>query len=348
MKHALLPLALLIALAGCSDKAVEPPAALRVVKTMVVGTGSDSANQVRSFGGDIRARHETLAGFRVGGKMLTRLVDVGAVVKAGQPLAQLDAADLALRSRETEAQLALADADAKRYRDLRAKNFISQAAVDARDTAQKAAGAQAALAQNQTAYATLSADHAGVVMEVLAQPGQVVAAGQSVFRLAWDGEREVAISVPEDVIANIKPGAEADISLWSVAGKSYRGRVREVAPMADPATRTYAVRVSVLDATPLSLGMSATVNFRMRATTTAVVPMTAIFQQGDQPAVWVIGSDNKLSLRVVRVSTYGDDGVHVAEGLASGERIVTAGANRMHAGEKVVIAGAGNINKPQP
>ena len=338
MKNSLFPFLLLLAVAGCSDKTVIPPPALRVVKSMTVGSDAGSAEQVRSFGGDIRARHETLAAFRVGGKLVARLVEVGTAVKAGQPLAQLDVADLALRTRETEAQLALAEADAKRYRELRAKNFVSQAAVDVRDTAQKAASAQAAMAQNQADYATLSADHAAVVVEVLAQPGQVVAAGQGVFRLAWEGEREVAIAVPEDVIADIKNGAEAEISLWSAAGKSLRGSVREVAPMADPATRTYAVRISIRDAATLPLGMSATVSFRMHGTSAVVVPMTGLFQHGDQAAVWVIGNDNKLSLRAVRVTTYGDDGVHVAEGLARGERIVTAGVNRLHAGEKVVVA----------
>jgi membrane fusion protein, multidrug efflux system len=323
--------------AGCGDKAETPPQPVRIVKAMTVGT--TTGNHSHSFGGDVRARNETLGGFRVGGKIAERLVDVGATVKAGQPLARLDVADLALRASEANAQLAQADADAKRYRDLRAKNFVSQSALDARDTALKAASAQAALARNQSSYAILTADRAGVVAEVLAQPGQVVTAGQAVFRLAWDGEREAAISIPEDAVADIKVGSAAEISLWSMPGKTWRGRVREVAPIADATTRTYAVRVSILDNTVDNttppLGMSATVNFKTSGKSTLLVPMTSIFQQGDKPAVWVIDKNGKLALRPVRISAYTDNGARIADGLAVGERIVTAGVNRLHADEKV-------------
>jgi multidrug efflux system membrane fusion protein len=326
--------------AGCSDKVETPAQPVRIVKAMTVGT--TTGNHSRSFGGDVRARNETLAGFRVGGKIAARLVDVGATVKAGQPLARLDVADLALRASEANAQLAQADADAKRYRDLRAKNFVSQSAVDARDTALKATSAQAALARNQSSYAILTADRAGVVAEVLAQPGQVVAAGQAIFRLAWDGEREVAISIPEDAIADIKVGSAAEIALWSTPGKTWHGRVREVAPVADTATRTYAVRVSILDkagdSTAPPLGMSATVNLNASGKSTLLIPMTSIFQQGDKPAVWIIDKNGKLALRSVRISAYADNGAQIAEGLAPGERIVTAGVNRLHADEKVSVA----------
>src|SRR5438046_2046293 len=139
------PLLLLVALAalsGCSEKVEIPPPQVRVVKAMTVEVTAGS--HARTYGGDVRARNETLAGFRVSGKIAGRLVDVGSAVKAGQPLARLDVADLALRAHEADAQLAQADADTKRYRDLRAKNFVSQAALDAHDTTQKAASAQAA------------------------------------------------------------------------------------------------------------------------------------------------------------------------------------------------------------
>lgn len=336
MRRGVAALAISIGLATCGDAPPPPPPVARIVKAMTVG--ADVARQTRSFGGDVRARHETLAGFRVGGKIAERLVEVGTAVKAGQPLARLDISDLALRAAEAEAQLSLASAEAKRYRDLRAQNFVSQAAVDARATALKAANAQAALARNQSSYATLVADRAGVVAEVLAQPGQVVAAGQAVFRLAWDGEREVAISLPEDAISEFRVGSEADVVFWSLQGKTCRGRLRELAPAADPATRTYAARVSLVDNAVLPLGMSATVNFKMSRAPSLSVPMAGLFQQGDRPAVWVIGTDNKLSLRPVRVASYGDGGAQVVEGLAPGERIVTAGVNRLHAGEQVVIA----------
>ncbi len=329
-------LAILSLVAGCSDKAEIPPPGLRVVKAMTAGVTTQS--HTRTYGGDVHARNETNASFRVAGKLAERLVDVGALVKGGQPLARIDVTDLALRAREANAQLAQAIADEQRYRDLHSKSFVSQAALDTRETAKQAARAQASLARNQAAYSTLTADHDGVVAEVLAQQGQVVAAGQAVLRLAWDGEREIAISIPEEAVADIKVGSPAEITLWTAPGKKWRGKVRELAPIADRATRTYAARVTILDAVQAPLGMSANVTFIAPGSDTLVVPMSGVFQKGDQPAVWVISKDSKLSLRPVRIAAYGDEGVHISEGIAPGERIVTAGVNRLHEGEQVRIA----------
>jgi multidrug efflux pump subunit AcrA (membrane-fusion protein) len=181
-----------------------------------------------------------------------------------------------------------------RYRDLRAKNFISASALDARETTFKAAEAQAALAKNQASYTSLVADRAGVIGQVLAEPGQVVSAGQPVFRLAPDGEREIAVALPEGEVSTFKLGQAAEVTLWATQGagtKPLAGRLREVSPVADPVTRTYAARVSLKDADPLlPLGMSATVRFPTGApgATRLTVPLTAIFQQGNQPAVWKV------------------------------------------------------------
>lgn len=139
--------------------------------------------------GEIRARHETQLGFRVGGKIIERLVDAGTRVKAGQVLMRLDSGDTGLQSSSAVAQYQLAEADTKRFRELRNKGFVSQFALDAREAALKAA-AQAGLARNQSAYTTLRADHAGVIAATLAEVGQVVSVGQPVLRLAPDGERE--------------------------------------------------------------------------------------------------------------------------------------------------------------
>lgn len=335
MKRHLTTIAALLVLTACSEKAELPPPANRIVKVMTVA--ASDTEQIRSFGGDIRARQETLAGFRIGGKITQRMVDVGSAVQAGQVMARIDTSDLALRATEAEAQAELAAADAKRYRDLRAKNFVSQSAVDTRDTAHKAASAQAIVARHQTGYGVLIADHAAVVAEVLAQPGQVVAAGQGVFRLALDGEREVAISIPEDALADIKIGSEAELLLWAV-DKKYRGRVRELAPIADPATRTYSARVSILDAGNFPLGMSATVSFKKSGASTLLVPMTSVFQEGSEPAVWVVGSNQKIELRKVHVASYSDGGVRLDAGVKAAETIVTAGVHRLHAGESVTIA----------
>jgi len=333
-----LALLLPLVLAACGQKAPPPsaaPAGPKLVKAQKVGAG-DTAGTHR-YSGEVRARYETMLGFRIGGKVVERQVDAGARVKAGQPLARLDPADAALQATQAEANRALAAADLKRTQDLRAKNFISQAALDAKETAAKAAEAQAGLAKNQAAYTTLAADTAGVIAAVLAEPGQVVAAGQGVFRLARDGEREVAINIPESRIAGLKVGAGATVELW--AGKTYQGVLRELAPAADSASRTFAARVRIVDADEaVALGMTATVSFVGAGDEKIVVPLAAILQQGNAAAVWVIGKDNVVTQRPIEVERYGDGGAVVKSGLAAGEVIVAAGAFKLTAGEKVRLA----------
>jgi len=333
MKPAAFPLFLAIAaLAACSEPP-PPPAPLAIVKTIVAG--EIAADATRTYSGEVRARYETTLAFRVGGKLVERLVDVGAMVKPGQVLARLDPADVALQAAQAEAQRALAAAEAGRYRDLRTKNFISQSALDAKETALQTADAQAALARNQSAYAVLKADKAGAIAQVLAEPGQVVAAGQGVFRLAQAGEVEVAIAVPETQLAGLKPGAAAEVSLWT-GRPPLRGRLRELSPVADAVTRTYAARISLLDAdAAVALGMSATVRFRQTGDDAIAVPLAALFQQGAQPAVWIVGADNTVALRPVTVAAYNDAGAMLADGLKAGERIVAAGVHKLNAGQKV-------------
>ena len=349
----LAPLLLLpFLLAACSE-APPPPAAPKLVRTLKVGAGDTALDGAqRSYSGEVRARIETTLGFRIAGKIVERRVDAGAAVKAGQVLARLDPTDAGLQATQAEAQRALAAADVARYRDLKAKNYISASALDARETTFKAAEAQAALAKNQAAYTTLVADRAGVIGQVLAEPGQVVSAGQAVFRLAPDGEREISIALPEGEVSAFKLGQVAEVSFWATQGaatKPLAGRLREISPVADPVTRTYAARVSLKDADPLlPLGMSATVRFPSGApgATRLMVPLTAIFQKGNQPAVWKVmqsgtpggGADNTVTLQAVSVAAFTDGGAVVVGGLVGGEQIVAAGVNLLTAGEKVRVA----------
>jgi RND family efflux transporter MFP subunit len=332
------PLLVLPLLMACGEKT--PPAEKidtgpKLVKAMKVGAGGTAQEEV--YSGDVRARIETQLGFRVGGKLVERMVDVGARVKAGQALARLDAADQRLAATQAEANRALAAAELKRAQELRQKNFISQAALDAKQTAATAAEAQAQLARNQAAYATLTADAPGVIAAVLAEPGQVVGAGQAVFRLARDGEREVAIAIPESRLAGLQVGAAATVELWG--GKTYKGKLRELAPAADPASRTFAARISIVDAdADVVLGRTATVRFAQSAASDIIVPLAAILQQGERPAVWVIAADGTVSQRPIEVARYADQGAVVASGLAEGETIVAAGAFKLTAGEKVRVA----------
>lgn len=330
-----------LALAACGEKTPPPDAVSsgpRLVRAMKVG--ADGTAPAQRYSGEVHARHETTLGFRVGGKIVERLVDAGARVKAGQPLARLDPSDAQLTAAQAEANRALAAAELKRTQELKAKNFISQAALDAKDSAAKAAEAQAQLAKNQAAYTTLAANADGVVAAVLAEPGQVVAAGQGVFRVAREGEREVAINIPESRINGLKVGAAATVALWAGEnGKTYKGSLRELAPAADSATRTFAARVAILDPdAELVLGMTATVSFAQVDTAQIVVPLAAILQQGDKPAVWVIGADGAVTQRPIEIARYGDAGALLKAGLNAGEQIVAAGAFKLAAGEKVRIA----------
>ena len=341
----LAPLVLLpFLLAACSEPP-PPPVVPKLVRTLKVGAG-DTANDdaQRAYSGEVRARIETTLGFRIAGKIVERRVDAGTRVKAGQVLARLDPADAGLQAAQAEAQRALAAAELIRYRDLKAKNYISASALDAKETAFKAAEAQAALAKNQAAYTTLVADRAGVIGQVLAEPGQVVSAGQAVFRLAPDGEREIAIAFPENEVRGFKLGQAAEVTFWAAQGaaaKPVAGQLREISPVADPVTRTYAARVSLKDADPLlPLGMSASVRFPSGApgATRLLVPLTAIFQKDKQPAVWTVGADGTVTLQAVSVAEFTERGAVVVGGLAGGEQIVAAGVNLLTAGEKVRIA----------
>lgn len=325
-------------LGACGDR--EPagdgtPALPRLVAVKKVSLGDTPAEH--RYSGEVRARYESTVGFRVGGKITERLVDAGSRVRPGQALARLDPTDARLSASQAEANAALAAADLKRAQELRDKNFVSQAALDARVSAAKAAEAQAELTRNQAAYTTLTADAPGVVAAVVAEPGQVVAAGQGVLRLARDGEREVAIALPETELGTIKPGSPATVTLWA-DGKTYQGRVREIAPAADAATRTFAARISIAGAAAeLPLGMSASVSFAKPGNASFKLPLTAIFQKDGRPAVWVVGKDDTLELRPVDVASYNDEGALVSSGLKDGDLVVAAGAFKLSAGEKIRV-----------
>lgn len=345
MSHRLLVLALPLLLIACSKESAPPAKVERPASTIVVGeVGEDQSNV---YSGEVRARYETVLGFRIGGKLIARNVDVGAKVKAGQLLARLDASDTGLQESAADAQYRLAEDEVKRYRELRDKGFVSQSALDAKETALKAAAAQAGLARNQATYTSLLSDRTGVVSATLAEVGQVVSAGQPVLRVAQDGEREVSIAIPESRFAAIKVGMPAQIE-FGVAGnggQTVAAHVREISPSADPASRTYPARVS-FDASnaKIALGMTARVRINEVAKSGAQkvggfkVPLTAIFQQNDKTAVWIVAPDRSVSLREVEVLAYRDDGALIGSGVAAGERIISAGVHKITAGDKVIVA----------
>jgi membrane fusion protein, multidrug efflux system len=339
----------LMLLGACAKEAPKPDV-VRPVRTLVL---SPQAGDLMTFAGEVRPRYETALAFRVPGQIVTRRVEVGSVVKRGQVLAVLDATDLKLaksaaraRLTQAESQATLADADFKRYSELRAKNFISQAEFDRREAQVRQAREAVAAARaeyeqlvNRVDYGTLLAPHAGVIAGIEAEVGQVVAAGQPVARLAREDEKEVAFSVPEHLLAAVKTATDIEIRLWSQPDVVLRGRVRELSPIADPASRTYPARVSILgDARAVALGMSADLRMHANSAESLRVPLTALFHQQDHPAVWVV-EGTPLTARLAPVTTgaiHGDN-VDITSGLVSGQTIVTAGVNMLAAGQKVKL-----------
>lgn len=340
-----------IILVGCSrPAAVEEP--VRSVKVITVGTSS--LESTREFSGEVRARVESRLGFRVGGKLTSRQVELGQRVKAGQVLAQLDAQDLRLSEDAARAQLAaavtnrdLAAADFKRFKELRDQNFISGAELERREASLKAAQAQVDQAQaqakgqgNQAGYTTLVADAAGVVTGIDAEVGQVVAAGTPVVRLAKEGPRDVVFAVPEDVVGRLTIGSAASVQVWG-AKDAQPGKVREIAASADPVTRTFAVKVSLDSLVDLPLGATATVrpqSLQPQAAAAIQLPTSALRQDGKNTAVWVLDTASMTVKSVpIEIATVDGNNAVVASGLQVGQQVVSAGVHVLNPGQKVVL-----------
>jgi multidrug efflux system membrane fusion protein len=359
VNRALLPLlaSFVLIASGCSsgDKGDKAPI-IRPVMTMTVGASDATGGAV--YSGEVRARHEGDLGFRVPGKITARVVDVGASVKKGQVLARLDPTDnqmnadasrAAVNAAKTDLQFASAELD--RYKTLFEKNFVSKTALDQKSATFDAAKArleqteaQAGVTRNQVGYTTLVADQDGVITAVLAESGQVVAAGQAVMRLARPDEKEVLISIPETRLAATRAAREVAVRLWANPEKIYRGQVRELAPSADAGTRTFATRISILGAdADVALGMTANVLFPISqaaagktAAASIVIPLTALSRQGDQTAVWVIdGKSGQVAMRQVTVKQYREDGIVIGSGLTAGDVIAIAGVHKLVAGQTV-------------
>ncbi len=336
----------LLALAACGkDEPEEGPAR----PAMVVQPGAAGA-AASAYPGEVRAQHEPALAFRIGGKISRRLVDVGDRVKAGQALAELDAADVGLQLEAARAQLASAESDLdlasselERYKSLLDRQLVSRSLYDARVSAQQAAQArvrqakaQAAVSGNQATYAVLRASKSGVIAQRLAEAGQVVAAGQTVFVLAEDGEREVAISVPEQSAADFAPGRDLLVELWSAPGKHVPGKLREIAPAADPLARTFAARVSFDAGDTAEIGQSARVYALTEDSRALAVPLSALHEKDGQPALWVVDpASARVNLRAVKVGPYGEQAVPVLAGLQPGEWVVAAGVHLLLEGQRI-------------
>ncbi|CAE6701600.1 efflux RND transporter periplasmic adaptor subunit [Xanthomonas arboricola] len=342
-----------LALIACGKA---PPSDPRTAAPLVrVAIVEDAGAAARSFSGTVAARVQSDLGFRVAGKVQERLVDAGQRVKRGQPLLRIDPVDLKLAARAQQDAVAAAQAraqqageDEARYRDLRGTGAISASAYDqikaAADTARaqlSAAQAQAEVARNANRYTDLLADADGVVMETLVEPGQVVAAGQPVVRLAHAGRREAVIQLPETLRPQV--GSVAQATLFGNAAVTVPATLRQLSESADRLTRTFEARY-VLDGALGDAPLGTTVSLRIADDTAAgtqaglQVPLAALFDAGKGPGVWVIaGNPAKVRWRPVTVLGLDDDHATVAGKLARGERIVALGAHLLRDGEQVRV-----------
>lgn len=348
-------MAVAVLLSACSRKEVLPEP-VRSVKLLTVGEGRIQSQL--EYSGDVRARVESRLGFRVAGKIIKREVELGQHVKAGQVLARLDARDYQLSADAARAQVAsattqrdLAAADVKRFGALRAQNFISAAEMERREASLKAAQAtldqaraQLSSQSNQEVYTQLVADAGGVITSVNAEPGQVVSAGTQVLGIAQDGARDAVFSVPEDKRAAIRIGQSVRITPWAGEQPPLEGKVREVAASAEPATRTYQVKVALQGETNLPLG--ATVRAQPQGMSSAgqaaiKLPTTALRQEGSGgqgTAVWVFdAASSTVRLQPVQIATADGNEAVIASGLTPGMQVVATGVHVLTPGQKVTV-----------
>jgi RND family efflux transporter MFP subunit len=342
--------AVAVALAGCNETVAQKAAPTRPVLVATVHYEAESPE--RSFVGTVRPRIETDMGFRVPGKVAKRLVEVGQTVDVGQPLATLDEVDLKLQAEQAEAELraatgvlAQAAAAETRAKELRAKGWSTDAQLDqARAAADEArarlnrAQRSVELTNNSLSYATLLADTRGVVTATLIDAGQVVAAGQTAVRVARFAEKEAVVAIPETLVGRAKEGG-ATVSLWSEPNKKYAAKLREIAPAADPATRTYLAKFSLPGAgDSVSLGMTATLSLSDPATArVARLPLSALFSEGSDPSLYTVDDKGDVALKPVAVKSYDSNNVVITGGVDEGAKVVVLGVQKLDPAQKVRV-----------
>lgn len=352
----------LVALGAFSWKSTQPAAAapepvIRPARVATINFRSHMHSLM--LAGIVAPRIETTLGFRVAGKVISREVDVGAIVQPGQLIARIDPTDYRLAVDNARAALASADADytrAKsdldRYQMLRGSAAFMTQTLDTRQSVSSTTSArvdqarsQLSSAENNLAYTELHADAAGVITAVQAEVGQVLAQGQGMVKLARSDELEILVGVPEHRLKTVRDASKVTFELWSETGRRYAARLRELSPSADPMTRTYPARFTVVESPAfIGIGMTASLILaRPDPQQLAEVPLSAIFQQGKEPAVWVVDpATNAVSLRPVMISRWRDETALIASGVQNGEIVATAGVHKLEPGQKVkpVLPGA--------
>jgi RND family efflux transporter MFP subunit len=346
--RALAALAALLILAGCEANTAPAPKSERPVQIQRVSF--ESADSAREFVGVVRPRYETDLGFRVAGKIVTRIVNVGDRIAIGDVVARLDPEDLRLQVQSADAELAAATsnlaqaaADFERYSKLKSNGWASVADFDRKKAASDEAQGRLDrarraldLARNQLTYTDLKADADGVITATLAEPGQVVAIGQAVARLAHHGEKEAVVALPETWLAEARK-SKAIVRLWADRERSFEARLRELSPQAEAATRTYTARFTIENADDaVAFGMTATVTLTQAVDAkVAKLPLSAILNRGTGPSVYVVDTSGTLILRPVTIASFAEDAALVTRGIADGDEVVTLGVQKLEAGLKV-------------
>ncbi|QLC74143.1 efflux RND transporter periplasmic adaptor subunit [Pseudomonas sp. LPB0260] len=350
LRHVLsvaLPASLIALLAACGNgEQVE-----QSIRPALVVQPQPAAELMDSYPGEVRARFEPELAFRIAGKVTKRLVEVGDQVKKDQPLAELDPQDVRLQLEAIRAQVAAAEANLRlvraerdRYKTLLERQLVSRSQYDnaenlyrSGEARLKQVKAEFDVASNQAGYAVLRASQDGIIAKRMVEVGQVVAAGQSVFTLAANGEREVLISLPEQAFERFKVGQSVAVELWSQPDQRFSGQIREMSPAADPQSRTFAARVSFVEGkVPAELGQSARVFIAHDGEVPLAVPLSALSAEQGRPFVWVVDpADSSLKRTPVRIGAYGEKTVPVLEGLKADDWVVAAGVQVLREGQQV-------------
>ena len=340
-------------LAGCDGEEDEAPAEIRPVRTVTV---EESANErVVSLAGRIESQTLVNLAFRIGGRMTERMADVGDALTPGQVVARLDPADEQNALRAAEAQLAAANGQLSearinydRQRQLYARNIASRAAFERAEqvfttarAATDAAEAQAGIARQRLADTELTSDTAGVVTEVGAEPGEVVAGGRMIVQKSQDGGLDAVFDVPAATLEASPPDPLVTVALSLNPRITVEGRVREIAPRADPMTGTFRVRVGLIDPpAEMRLGSTVTGRATFGGQGGLSLPASALTSTAGEPAVWVVDpAANTVSLRSVEVLEFTPSAVRIAAGLEPGEIVVTAGVQALRPGQEVRLLG---------
>lgn len=344
---AILSAALLLAACAEPQPVALPPRPVRVVAAQFEATRTTAR-----YAGEVNVRHEAALAFQVGGKLISRRVDVGATVRRAEVLATLDPPDLQLNQANNAAQLRAAETELSQARkelrhseNLLAQDLTSPAhherKLDAmRGAEARVAQAQAALALSarQSGYAELRADRDGVVTAVEAEVGQVLSAGQAVIRLAHTDEKEVVIHVPENRLDELRTATAIKVSLWANPGVSYPAKLREISPGVDATLRMFTVKLAVPSAdAAMRLGMTATAQVeRLAAQPVAWLPLTALTARGGRAVVWVVDpATHRVAPQTVTAGPYEEDRVPILDGLRQGQQVVVAGVQKLTPGQPV-------------